>query len=377
MDDGATDRVRHTLKPKIMGSFSVYCGISQIAITERQKCVLLVLKKDMTGETYMPYLAAALPIFGEYADYGDIGNVEEDANTKLIEEHFNCTIEDFCSYFTRGQYSPEDRPESVKNSEEMKKWKYMFIDREVYDFMSSYADQGWGGGGHLEFGNPEILKLLGFKFVKEDPNEERYNQEWERNGKTLYSDGYHTDVSMFYFFGKEDSFERFVGGRNKIPKDLLWVGSKSMAQLWQHLKDSDARSQLLYIIGLRPGRFDEMDVESFNRIMIESAKKKFLKEDGVEELSPERQAELDAIIKGFEEPEPTTLVDKYRIRFREFGDQLAGLTMVRKNLHPMSGYLAPYMPYVTPPCGEREHHQVLLDKFASIHRAILKAEDRE
>lgn len=49
-----------------MGSWSVYCGISQIAITSGDKCVLLPLKEsDGNRAGYLPYLPAALPNYSE------------------------------------------------------------------------------------------------------------------------------------------------------------------------------------------------------------------------------------------------------------------------------------------------------------------------
>jgi hypothetical protein len=54
-----------------MGSWSVSCGISNIAITAEQECVLLPLKKSV-GIDYHQYQPAALPIFGRYDDYGGI-----------------------------------------------------------------------------------------------------------------------------------------------------------------------------------------------------------------------------------------------------------------------------------------------------------------
>lgn len=81
-----------------MGSWSVYCGISQISITDGKKCVLLPLKKTASG-SYLPYMPATLPVFGEYNDYGGMQNIEENENTKFIEEYFNCKISEFCDFF--------------------------------------------------------------------------------------------------------------------------------------------------------------------------------------------------------------------------------------------------------------------------------------
>jgi hypothetical protein len=47
-----------------MGSWSVYCGVSNISITDGNECVLLPLKKNDGYHGYLPYLPATLPIFG-------------------------------------------------------------------------------------------------------------------------------------------------------------------------------------------------------------------------------------------------------------------------------------------------------------------------
>jgi hypothetical protein len=52
------------------GSWSVYCGISNISITSGNDCVLLPLKE--TNGEYHRYSPATLPIFGKYNDYGGI-----------------------------------------------------------------------------------------------------------------------------------------------------------------------------------------------------------------------------------------------------------------------------------------------------------------
>ena len=41
-----------------MGSWSVYCGLSNLAITSGQECVFLPLKKNNRG--YLPYIPATL-----------------------------------------------------------------------------------------------------------------------------------------------------------------------------------------------------------------------------------------------------------------------------------------------------------------------------
>lgn len=104
-----------------------------------------------------------------------------------------------------------------------------------------------------------------------------------------------------------------------------------------------AKSKLLYIIG--KSRYDDSDLW-------------------------EKLVALELIKAGKKNPLPIlkTLLDKYTHNFRTFGNQLSELVTVRHNLHPMSGYFAPFVLYLTPQCGEYSHHQVLLDKFAEINK---------
>ena len=135
-----------------MGCWSVYCNISQIAITAGNKCVLLPIKENQGEYGYTPYIPATLPIFGKYNEYGGIEEIEENESTKLIEEHFGITIQEFANIFPDwfSYQRDEMKPviEKMKNFDEMKKWKYMWIDRKVWDFMSTHLNKDVKG--HLE-----------------------------------------------------------------------------------------------------------------------------------------------------------------------------------------------------------------------------------
>ena len=98
-----------------MGSWSVCCGISNIAITSGKKCVLLPLKESIGSET-RNWQPATLPIFGEYNDYGGMEEIEKDDNTALIEEHLGISIEEFVVFLTDGKftYGREEAQEVAK-----------------------------------------------------------------------------------------------------------------------------------------------------------------------------------------------------------------------------------------------------------------------
>jgi hypothetical protein len=86
----------------------------------------------------------------------------------------------------------------------------------------------------------------------------------------------------------------------------------------------------------------------------------------------EAKAEWDKIQKMKEaEQANKSLADIYYDRFREFGDLLSALVTIRFNLHPMSGYFAPFVLYLTPQCGEYKHHQTILDSFAKINSELI------
>jgi len=330
-----------------MGSWSVYCNISNISITSGRKCVFLALKENELEISYLPYLPAILPIFGEYDDYGGIENIEENENTKLIEKHFKCSIHDFCYFFTRGCIDERDVSKKLSKNEEIKDWKFMFIDRQVYDFMSSHIPNGYGGRGHLEYGNPKILELIGFTYIGENiknntDDPKRYKYEWELDGKKFHSDG------TWLHCGK-NSVHNFTGNEYsnltdyvKIPEDKMWIGEKAMWELWSYLEKSDQSKQLFWIVG------KERSDYYFEKMM-----------------------------RLGDKPKLNTLLDKYLNDVDTFGKWLCELVTIRHNLHCMSGYFSPHILYLTPQCGEVKEHQVLLEKFAEINKTYINPEDEE
>jgi len=329
-----------------MGSWSVYCGVSQIAITSGQKCVLIVLKENRYGE-YDEYIPATLPIYGEYDDYGGLENIEVDENTKLIEEHFNCTIDEFCRYFTRGCVSKteSDFPKFLIDNEEIEKWKFMFMDREVYEFMSTFI--GEDEKGMFDFGNKEILELLGFTYNGK-VDKVRFNQEWEIQGKKFYSDGNWLQTE------KDESIYNLNKSFNKLSDKIeldntqLQYTDKSMWQMWSYLKESDAKNLILSPIGYR--------YNEYSSILLEELLTERLKEKAEKLGIP------------YVEPILKTIRDKYIHNYLKFGNELCGLKTVRYNLHPMSSNFKPYVLYTTPQCGDYNNHQILLDKFAEINK---------
>jgi hypothetical protein len=346
-----------------MGSWSVYCGISQIAITSGQECVLLPLKKDRLNGSYLPYLPATLPIFGKYDDYGGIEDIEKNANTEKIEEYFHCTIEEFCTFFTRGliRDDEDDFPMHLKTITEFEKWKFMFIDRKVYDFMSTNVHKGYGGAGSLNFGNKQILELLGFTYVGESQESDfanesdaaakylasqikRYKYTWELNGEKFYSDGtwlHHKTGSIHNLTGNQYANLTDIV---KVAEDKLWLNDKAMWQLWEHLEEKKQAEELFWIIGI-----------DYSNWTYQRMAKQFNFKN--------------------EPKKSTTIADQYVEDVKTFGGWMCELRTIRHNLHCMSGYFVPYELYLTPQCGEYNQHQVLLEKFAEINKTYLRDEE--
>ena len=341
-----------------MGSWSVYCGISQIAVTAGDKCVLLPLQKA-TNVDYLPYVPACLPIFGEYDDYGGIENIQKDDNTALIEEHFGITVEEFACFLIDGKHTyNRDEAQAIENKisnlEEIKDWRFMWINRKVYDFMSTYIDDYTRGTMH--FGNTVFMKALGFEFIKEDENNQSYDPKrfrflWKHGKKKFLSDnwvilsGTTKKNSYIHYIDKCDVHSKAssLSTYIKIPDNMKYIAEKAEWQMWR-----------LY-----------EDVDRFNNFWILNQSRDTFSRRLLEELARLRG---DKSIK----PEYKTLLSKYERDVEIFGDRVADLITVRHNLHPMSGAFYPMQKYVTPQCGEHAHHQVLLDRFAEINGEILK-----
>jgi len=337
-----------------MGSWSVSCGISNIAITSGNKCVLLPLKKSRGRET-QKWQAATLPIFGQYNDYGGIEEIEKDDNTELIEKHFGVSIDDFAVFLVDGKFTYDrgEAKEVAKRIEkfdesklkEIEEWRFMWIDRQVYDFMIINKDK-WHKGV-LDYGTPEMLKLLGFEFVKKsdsfknyDPK--RFNQLWKKGDFEIFSDGrlMLKDDHYVYSFGKgnETSIETYF----EVPKELEYLKEKSKAEAWRLLSDSDAKEELGWAMADRYA-FDRFD-------------------DLLGKLSLQKMP----------------LFKKYYSDLERFGDRIANIIILHQNLYVMSGQLSPHVLYLTPQCGEHKKHQEILEKFAEINKTYLEGyEDDE
>lgn len=326
-----------------MGSWSVYCGISNISITDGQECVLLPLKKNKNSFSYMPYIPATMPIFGKYNDYGGIESIEENENTKLISEHFNMTIEQFCENILEEDNTIENK--------ECEKWKFMFIDRKIYDFLSNHNGDKYGDH---DYGNPEFLKYIGAEYIGIDKSINRYNQAWNINGVKFDGDGTWLQSNGKPIYNYDPSILL-----NVLPDDKKDIIKLQKNRLWKIFTKEYQADNMFWIIGIDGSHYRHV---------------KFLSEIE-DKLDDETYAKIFPDKIRHQKEELLEIKDKYIDMFDTFGDYFADLIIIRKNLHAFSQCFNPYIHYLTPQCGEFAQHQQILEKFAEINKSYINSED--
>lgn len=339
-----------------MGSWSVACGISNIAITAGNKCVLVPLKKNKGNYGYFEYIPATLPIFGEYDDYGGIENIEKTRNTELIENETGVSIEDFCTYLVDGIHTysrdeAKDISSRLNNSEFMSKIRFMWIDRQVYDVMSSLSSNDSGGS----IGYPFVLRKFGFTKLAEKAKG-RYNQVWERDNKKVYSDGtwiqtmdgktiYHICNSHY----EDSNLSTFF---TLTPEEL--AHDECIFSFWETMTENEARKHLATLI---TGRDFYLPIT----LDIDSLKSKFQDDKVMLQMVEEMSKTQNDNLKIFD--------IRYYNDISNLKKEFADLGRFYGNLHCMSGTFRPNELYLTPQCGEHEAHQILLEKFAEINKS--------
>ena len=348
-----------------MGCWSVSCGISNIAITSGNECCIIPLIES--SSEYGGYVPVSLPIFGRYNDYGGMEDIVEDENTKLIENYVGITISELVEFLVDGKFTynrSEVKPIIKKldangRLDEVEEWRFMWVDKQVYDFMSISYDK-WEKGHH-DFGTPEMLALLGFTLVEDaeikNYDTKRFNRKYQRGNLFVYSDGRTmlSEESQYIFYtdkGNESSLMSYM----ELPEDLLYIKDKVSHEIWRLASPKNVKEKFKYMFG---DRYDS----SFSDEMFEMMVEKF-KLEGKE--IPENLR-----------PKPKKIHQQYFDNMEAFGDLLVGMLNVRHNLHPMSGRWFPHALYLTPQCGEYDHHQILLEGFAKINKSYIYNEDEE
>jgi len=320
-----------------MGCWSVYCGLSNISITEGHKCVLLPLKKNNRYEGYLTHLPATLPIFGEYDDYGGIVNIEKNENTEFIEKYFDCTIEEFCEYFTDN----DSATEKLSNNKEIEKWKFMFIDRNVYDFLSTH---NFNYDNSHPYGNTELLKKIGAEYIGNFPEKDsRYCHFWNINDAEFKSDG------QWLHTIRDTLIISLSDIQKHLSDEAIEILKKPSYRLWNIYDDEYQAQHYFWIIG----------IDGSTYVM-----NKYLREVMIE--NPNLNFKLHKT-----EGEDGTIAEKYTENFKIFGDYFADLCIIRDNLYCFSKTFEPYTQYITPQCGEFKSHQKILEKFLEINKSYI------
>ncbi len=347
-----------------MGSWSVYCTISNIAITSGNKCVLVPLK-EAKGHEGIKWQPATFPIFGEYNDYGGIENIEQNDNTKLIEKHFGITIDEFASFLVDGKftyYRDEAKKVAVKvkNFTEAENLRFTWIDRNVYDFM--IQDMDTYHKGYNDYGTPEFLKLFGFELVEgakcKNYDSKRFNQLWKKGDTEFYSDGstlLTTKKDRFvYHFGKNDesSLETYFD----VPEEFQYLKNVNKVNTWRLYDKKDCIEMFGSILG---NRFESSlyDME----MLMERIGRKIVDAEG---------GDINTLVE-------LPLHRQYMNDLETYGDSFVELYHMMSNLYVMSGLLRPMDLYATPQCGEYARHQKLLDKFAEINRSYIDEDEED
>lgn len=344
-----------------MGSWSVYCGISNITITSGRKCVFLPLQKNKSYESYDKNIPATLPIFGEYNDYGSLENIVDDFNTKLIEETYGCSIQEFVDFIVDGRRDYGDKYSEWFEKEHLKPledFTYMWIDGEIYNFMSNLHPRTYDRVGDFDMGNSEILKELGFVYIGES-GVERYNQKYlytkDNISVELVSDGtwaHHKDNN-----GGFTQLVYSISTLKELGVDVSKFEGMEIQNIHRILSVKDKYEKLGYIIGIRRDFF--INMKSFQKF-VEGFSDKLTLED---KDFFKNQTLLNEITRKYAELIPSS---------EELCDRLADLVTIRKNMHFGSYTWSPYILFLTPQCGEFEGHQLILDGFSKIHGEILK-----
>ena len=349
-----------------MGSWSVSCGISNIAITSGNKCVLLPLRKNNGDYGYYEYIPATLPIFGEYNDYGGIEDIEKNFNTELIEKVTGVSIEDFCVFLVDGRFTYDrdeyrEIKERVSHKKEMDNLRFMWIDRQVYDFMSSYtSSNGFGGCLGYRF----ILEKLNFTKLNEKV-EGRFCNVWEKDGKKIYSDGTWIntiDGKSIFDFDKGYSPESCLSNYFQLTEEEKQFDDLNIFSFYEEMNEEET---IRFLLPLLIGR-DYTPYKS-----VEDYEKLREKNQGDEKML----ALIDSLISYTRSEDKLIFAEEYFINIEKIKKEFSELGIFYTNLHCMSGTFRPHELYLTPQCGEHREHQVFLEKFAEINKSYIYEED--
>lgn len=335
-----------------MGSWSVYCSISRIAITAGDDAVFIPLKKNDGYVGYDKYIPATLPIFGTYDDYGGMEDIVEDGNTKIIEDYFKCTIDEFVKFLSDGRKDYNDNYSEWHGKEHLKEledWTYMWVDRKVFDFMSTYCPNIYHGNGDFYLGNKTILEKMGFEFIENEKDKKRYNIKYKSpNGSIVYSDGTWLEGSCY----RLDDIQKRYGA------DISYFINKCQNQIYPIMGKKWCFEHLGYVLGIRYDTFFDYE-EMLNKLKVEGLIAEEF--DGIK--FPKKETN---ILKSYQD----NIMEDFVL------EQLSNLVSIKRNMYPMSTSWEPYVLYTTAQCGEHAAHQKLLEEFCKINASKIGDEEK-
>lgn len=320
-----------------MGSYSVYCEASKIAITSGTKCRLVPLIKPSLGSgMYFSYALAAPPILGEYDDYGGIENIVPSESTKMIEEHFGLSIQEFCNFLTDRHRSDAPSPENMKDL------RYAWVHEKVYQLMMN--TQSVEALDHIPFGNIGFLLDVGATKV-EKKNDQRYRHSFLLNGKEIRTDGRWIEDSVYHL----STFAK----RYKVNVDKYknWRA----IDLWRVNDVSWRRENMMHYYGVSSGTASLIEME---------------------ELVNRTQATLKSIGGSSDLLSYSDHLAHEKTKFSwkivmsldndELCREVAESTKFVASLYTISTDLRPSTSYLTPQCGDHKTHLKLVDGFKKI-----------
>jgi hypothetical protein len=334
-----------------MGSFSVHCQISKITVRDGEEALILPIHK---AECYSDYFPACFPIRGTYNDYGTLEKIQKDFNTEFLEEYYQKPIEQILDAFTT------QREETIDKDIEI-----FWMSGKVYDWMKDYHPEGFHRAGSFDFGDPVLLENLGFSFVGDNKNDERFKKIYGyKNKRFVATDG--TWCKICTKTGKKV-------GKSYRPIYYLRDVTKYLPEIDTSFLQGKEQQNIYNYCGKR---FSLALVRAFMGNRYSSA----LYWDENEELNYKILCSNIFTEVELEEMKKKTLPKMFYWKFlrnptEEVFSRCADLITIHKNMQCYSNFFHPYPLYHTPQCGEFEIHQVILEKFAEINKGFISEGD--
>lgn len=357
-----------------MQNYSLYCNISNIAIRPNNKCVLIPLRKTFYG-TYAP---SCLPIHGTFSGYGQLLNIVEDDNTKMIEHHYGQSIKDFVTSILYYHIDDNHKKDDVNG--------VMVVDRQVFDIMTDT----YHNNKKQPDGNKFVLEHLGFQLVTSnstiDPASE-YVHHWVSNDFDVYTnnrelrnkDGYYITINDIQNIANIDSSKIELFDQ---PFPKIWRHFRSDISLMDDwfsstlgygyyfkeqvdiLHPGNTLGEFQYVIEDTDTRTREEHLQSIGKnIPIPIRPFDDLAQDEKNEFENNRRKDiLRAKIKFH-----FSLTKKYLDNLEVYGDTIANLSIMLSNMHCISKTFEPQVHDITPMYGDYRTYDKLFNKFTEIN----------